>query len=118
MTKKIEKSSMNKLLLGLTNGTEKTDDADVFVEEQPQKVKEKIESPQKKENVSTERICTIVESSKMGKIRAISDKEGVSIKEILNLAIEIVINKYEETHGTIKIKKSRKVNVENVFNIK
>lgn len=114
MGKQIEKSSMDKLLFGLTKETEPNDSSN---ETSPSTEKVQ-QNEKKKDSVSEERICTIVDVEKMGKIRAISDKEGVSIKDIISYAFDVIIDKYEELHGTVRTKKTRKANVKNVFNVK
>lgn len=64
---------------------------------------------------SKERICTSIDSTVMNKIRAISEKEGVLINELITLGLEQVIAKYEDTHGQIRPKKGNKGKIENIF---
>lgn len=61
--------------------------------------------------------CATADTEKIDKIRAIAKTEGININAIVDLALTIVIDKYEELHGTVNIKKSKKGNIKNVFNL-
>ena len=61
--------------------------------------------------------CATVDVEKMDKVRAIAEIEGLNINAIVDLALAIVIDKYEELHGAINIKKAKKGDIKNVFNL-
>lgn len=64
---------------------------------------------------SKERICTSVDKNVMNKIRTISETEGIQINELITLGLDMVISKYEETHGEVRPKKINKGNIDNIF---
>jgi len=47
------------------------------------------------------RMCAIVNNQKMNKLRQIASNEGLSIKAVLEAAMELAIEKYEAKHGEI-----------------
>ena len=51
----------------------------------------------------------------MNKIRTISETEGIQINELITLGLDMVISKYEETHGEVRPKKINKGNIDNIF---
>ena len=72
-----------------------------------------------KENTNSkerfERICTIVSPETMSKVRTLSSLEGVSIREIIGYGLEMVLARYEELHGKIRVKKQRKGDMESIL---
>lgn len=62
-----------------------------------------------------ERICTIVSPETMSKVRTLSSLEGVSIREIIGYGLEMVLARYEELHGKIRVKKQRKGDMESIL---
>ena len=62
-----------------------------------------------------ERICTSVDKTVMNKVRAISEKEGVLINELITLGLDMVIAKYEEAHGQVRPKKMVKGDIDSIF---
>lgn len=56
-----------------------------------------------------ERFCTIVNSETLKKIRIIANREGLTIKDVVDAAFDKAISSYERKHGKIEeIKKSAK----------
>lgn len=70
-----------------------------------------------REKIVKQHICATVDVEKMEKIRAIAETEALNINAILDLALSFVINKYEELHGKISVKKPKKGDVGKVFNL-
>lgn len=113
---------MDKLFSGLTGKEQPTVESGGS-----SNVKSKeIESVSQKETTSTntsrkkivkQHICATVDVEKMEKIRAIAETEALNINAILDLALSFVINKYEELHGKISVKKPKKGDVGKVFNL-
>ena len=52
----------------------------------------------------------------MSKVRTIADIEGVAIKEIIGVGLDMFIRKYEELHGKVRVKKPRKGDISQIFN--
>lgn len=114
MSKGINKDSMSSLLEGLTStNLTPTDDLQTVRPETHTPSKEKVKPVSK--GSSKERICTSVDTTMMNKIRTISEKEGVPINELIALGLDMVLSKYEETHGQVRPKKSNKGNIDNIF---
>ena len=61
------------------------------------------------------RICTSLDKTLMNKIRAISEKEGVQINELITLGLNMVVSKYEEQHGQIRPKKGVRGDINTIF---
>ena len=49
-----------------------------------------------------QRVCVIMNSEKMEKIREMAFRETLTIKEVMEAALDLAISKYEATHGEIK----------------
>lgn len=112
MSKEINSSSMDTLFQGLT-GKAAQQEAVTSAEKESQSP-----SPEKKkEKQSYEVISTMVDPAVISKVRTISSNEGIAIKTIIGVGLEMVIAKYEELHGTIHVKKTKKSDVRKVFNI-
>ena len=63
-----------------------------------------------------ERITTIVNTHLYGKCRAIADKEGILLKDIINKALEHLVLMYEKKKGPIESKILRKkVDLDDLF---
>ena len=87
------------LLAGLTGNNEEKNN---FSPEIPSRRGRK---PMGKEE---ERISTIVKCELYSKCKAIAATENIPIKDVVNKGLELVVAAYEEKHGPIKIKRSRK----------
>ena len=114
MSKGINKDSMSSLLEGLTSV--RTTAAE---ERRPSSAKEKSVSTSEanptSKSGSKERICTSIDMVVMNKIRAISEKEGVLINELITLGLDMLISKYEDSHGQIRPKKANKGDITSIF---
>lgn len=114
MSKGIKKDSMSNLLEGLTSVRT------TILEEAQEDVKNSYvsDSPSKKptsKGIGKEKICTSVDTAIMNKIRAISEKEGLLINELIALGLDMVIGKYEELHGQVRPKRTNKGNIDTIF---
>lgn len=47
----------------------------------------------------------------------IAAKEDVTIKDLVSLAFDVIIKKYESLHGKIKVNKHKKGNLRDVFDL-
>ncbi len=54
------------------------------------------------------RFCTMADEEKVAKIRTIAAREGLPIKDLMNLAFTRLINEYESKYGVVRIPKNRK----------
>lgn len=119
MSKGINKDSMSSLLEGLTSVKTAAEERQPAHTAANTSAKEKSvstsEAKPASKSGSKERICTSIDMVVMNKIRAISEKEGVLINELITLGLNMVIAKYEEAHGTIRPKKANKGNIDNIF---
>lgn len=121
MAKKINQSSMDELMGALitpsnlheesapstSSSSSVEDDASDGVT-QPRRGRPKKEK---------ERICTSVNMVTMEKLRAISDKEHISLTDLITLALDRLVGSYELKHGPIKAKAKKKGDIEKVFNL-
>lgn len=101
---------MDTLFQGLTGkkeGKESTPSPESNNEPSPAKRREK----QRYEVIST-----MVDPDVMSKVRTIADNEGIAIKDIIGMGIDMMIAKYEEIHGKVRVKKPRKGDVSQIFN--
>lgn len=117
MKKTIDPDAMSNLLDGLTSGScciEHTQSpspaTSVFSKEESTP---KTGTVQK--NSGKERICTTIDKTVMNKIRVISEKEGVQINELIGFGLDMLISKYEETHGQVRPKKENRGDISNIF---
>ena len=120
MSKGINKDSMSSLLDGLTSVNEasveqRSQTVSPSAAPSPSKTKMQPEAKSVLKGSSKERICTSVDTNVINKIRTISEKEGVLINELIAIGMEMVISKYEESHGQVRPKKSNKGNIGNIF---
>lgn len=115
MGKKINTSAMDELMGGLISAPVEEQESLQGVSSPEVKSKESKRGRKKSEN--TERICTIVNSELISKVRAIASKEGLNISSILNVGMELAIKNYESKHGPVRVHQSKKGDVNNVFDI-
>ena len=54
------------------------------------------------------RFCTMADDDKVTKIRTIAAREGIAIKDLMNLAFDKIINEYERKYGTVRLPKVKK----------
>ena len=114
---------MDKLFSGLTGKEQPTVESggsnnveSKEIESIPQKEVTSTNTSRRKK-IAKQHICATVDVQKMDKIRAIAEIEALNINAILDLALSFVINKYEELHGKISVKKPKKGDVGKVFNL-
>ena len=62
-----------------------------------------------------EHVCTLIESGKMAKVRAIAEREGIALKDIFAAGLNMAISNYEQKNGEIRVKKAKKGNASAVF---
>ena len=83
----------------------------VAPEQQPEKVTQPARKSEKKtESAKYGRLCAVVNVEKMDKMRAIAEMEGLQIKDVLEAAMDLAIQRYEKKHGEIQLnaKKEKK----------
>lgn len=118
MSKDIEKSSMARLLGGLTGDTPGAEELAKEPEQRSEQSESSIPQPRKryeKTGNPEERVSTILDSMLLEKVKTISRTEGITIRSIIEYAISQVVDTYEDKYGRIKIKKSKKGNVDDIF---
>ena len=64
-----------------------------------------------------DRTSLIINKDKWAKIKEIAFIETLTMKEIVELALDMVIERYESKHGTIIPKADRKKDINEIFNI-
>lgn len=69
----------------------------------------------KKASDGYERACMIVSSEKYGKIKAISLRETLQIKEVMEAAMDLAIEAYEKKNGKIILKQPPKKKASELF---
>ncbi len=114
MSKGINKDSMSSLLEGLTS-TKLASTNNLQTAHPEADILSKSRGKTVSKGSSKERICTSVDTTVMNKIRTISEKEGVPINELIALGLDMVLSRYEETHGQVRPKKSNKGNIDSIF---
>lgn len=62
---------------------------------------------QKKYKEENERVCTIMEVEVMNKLRYISGKEGIALRDLFGTGARMLINEYEKCCGEIRARKSK-----------
>lgn len=133
MSKEEKKNAaMDELFVGLTvpsaptnqQEKEKTSDAVAIPAKNDQQEKEKTSEnesvPVKKKNKEEDvRICTIMEMEIMNKLRYISEKESVALRDLFGTAAKMLIKAYEQNNGEIRARKykPKKGDVNKLFNI-
>lgn len=50
-------------------------------------------------------ICTKMEVELYAKVQTVAEKEGIDIKDIMELGCQLIIDKYEEKHGKVRVSK-------------
>lgn len=63
-----------------------------------------------------ERVSFVANKVLYAKCRAIADNEGLKYKDVMNKGMELAVAAYEQKHGPVRIKKSKKnVDINDVF---
>lgn len=112
MAKDINSDAMSNLLQGLTS------DNETATASSSSKKDDNMKSAQRKKpssKVRSETISTLVDCDKMAKIRSIATIEGLSIRDVIGVGINMVIENYEKSHGAIHVKKKQKGNIDEIF---
>lgn len=112
MAKDINSDAMSNLLQGLTS------DNEAATAWSSSKKDDNVKSDKRKKpsgKVKSETISTLVDCDKMAKIRSIASIEGLSIRDVIGVGINMVIEKYEKSHGAIHVKKKQKGNIDEIF---
>ncbi len=120
MSKGLNTDSMSRLLGGLTGSKENVEKESVNAqaEPSPQEATSDVTKDKKSsKSGAEERFCTIVDVEQIEKIRMIAAKEDVTIKDLVSLAFDVIISKYESLHGKIKVNKHKKGNLRDVFEL-
>lgn len=107
-------NGMDRLFSGLAG--KEPDKATIPDEQQDNKVQSATSSSGRKTRLKNERICTYIDQEMMNKVRTLSLTEGVSIKEIITYGLNVVLSRYEEQYGKIRVKKHNKGNIEKLLN--
>jgi hypothetical protein len=121
MSKKINNDAMGQLLEGLTSsavspGSESSDSATISESRNNSQEEHKDSSRSVRSKTNGKmRICTSLDKTLMNKIRAISEKEGVQINELITLGLNMVVSKYEAQHGQIRPKKGVRGDINTIF---
>lgn len=68
-----------------------------------------------KEKKQMEHVCTLIETGQMAKVRAIADREGIALKDIFAVGLNMAIASYEQKNGEIRVKKAKRGNASEVF---
>lgn len=68
-------------------------------------------------NVKKEAVTTIIPKDLMGKVRAIGDREDLSLTDLFTVALKKLVREYEEKNGTVRVRKQKKKDLSDVFDI-
>lgn len=105
---KLRKSSMDDLLGGLIG------DAPENVEEQTAEVS-KQDKPQESSlrgrpscPVKKDAVTTLVPSDLLAKVRAIGEREELSLTDLFTTALKMLVKRYEEKNGVVRVRQQKK----------
>ena len=70
-----------------------------------------------KEKKQMEHVCTLIETSQMAKVRAIADREGIALKDIFAVGLNMAIASDESKNGEVRVKKAKRGNASEVFGV-
>lgn len=87
-----------------------------FLEESGHQVPQKENENHIGADSSWTRFTVICNSELVEKIKAIAQKEGFTIREVVEKFFKVGIGNYEKSHGLVKIKAKKKKNIDEVFN--
>lgn len=117
MSKKINTDSMNALLSGLIGSSTASSPIGGGETEEGTTSLSEVHPSTGAVRLRKERICSVVETEVMAKVRVISEKEGISIASMINLGLKVILENYEKSHGKVKGKASKRGNIDEVFDI-
>lgn len=112
---KINKNDMDELFSGLTSPMTSPSEE---IEEAPaadNNIEKKTFTAKKYSLMEKEKICANISIEKMGKVRAISKNEGLTLTDTLEACLELAIRTYEEKNGVIRIKSEKKGDASKIF---
>lgn len=118
MGKGINASAMGQLLEGLTSVKSSVDTPSQQTNVPSSSIRREPSVPIRetsKKDAKRERICTSLDKELMDKIRTIAEKEGIKINELITLGLDMVVSKYEESHGKVHPKKGMKGDIKKLF---
>lgn len=115
MSKEIKTSAMDTLFEGLTG--QPHPEENVSSPEPASLPEADAHSSKKPSKPSYEVISTTVDPVIMSKIRAIASIEELAIKDVIGVGLKMVVSRYEEVHGKVRVKKSKKGDVNKIFNM-
>ncbi len=121
MGKNLNMNSMDKLFSGLTRTEVKQEDDSLqeatLQPDTPISTVTNTAASKKspKGMVEKTHICITLNTETLGKIKAISAKEGIYVRDIFNFALVNVIDRYEELYGKISVKKRKKGDIGEVL---
>ena len=70
-----------------------------------------------KEKKQMEHVCTLIEAGQIAKVRAIAEREGIALKDIFAIGLNMAITSYEAKNGEIRAKKTKRGNASEVFGV-
>ncbi len=62
-----------------------------------------------------EHVCTLIAVETMAKIRTIAEREGIALKDIFAIGLNMAISNYEAKNGEIEVKITKRRNASEVF---
>lgn len=102
-------NGMTKLFAGLTSSPKPENS-----ESQPIEPSTTGQQTQRR-SIKRERLCATIDSDILNKVRSLSQIEGVSIRDIISFGLKMILDKYEETHGKIRVKRPRKGDIATIL---
>lgn len=77
------------------------------VEREPKKAEGKTEPTEETTKEASTRVCFVCNPTKWEKVKLIAEQKELSIKDVMDVAISTLIEKYEEINGEVKPKTRR-----------
>ena len=115
---KLNKSSMDDLLGGLIGETSESVEVPSTVVSNKQEQQESGLRGRPSNPVKKEAVTTIVPNELMGKVRAIGERESLSLTDLFTAALKMLVNRYEEKNGVVRVRQQKKKkNIGEVFGI-
>ncbi len=62
-----------------------------------------------------EHVCTLISVEQMAKVRTIAEREGIALKDIFAVGLNMAISNYEAKNGEIEVKITKRGNASEVF---
>lgn len=118
MGKGINDSAMGKLLEGLTSVNKPIDTPSQETSMSPSLIRKGTPATVRETSLKEakkERVCTSLDKILIDKIRTIAEKEGIQINELISCGLDMVVSKYEETHGKLHPRKEIRGDIKKLF---